>query len=134
MENLFVPYELAVLAKEKGFNEATLACYELDGCFAFLPYNDENINLDTELFSAPIYQQLVDWFREEHNILVIVDAVAPRINELSGYYSSIEGLNKNNIHRASPLSSQFVRSFNTASFKNYYEALTEAIKEAFKLI
>lgn len=60
MKHLFVPYELALLAKEKGFYEECYAEYSaitnepiwvMNGC-----------KLNDTLLNAPLYQQLVDWF------------------------------------------------------------------------
>ena len=76
MKNLFVPYNLAVLAKEKGFNIPVLACYDgrkesnplvqLDNSLHGIDYNKWD-NLAT---SAPLYQQLIDWFFNNHKIIV----------------------------------------------------------------
>lgn len=67
MKHLFIPYELAIIAKEKGFREK---CFGL-----FNAYN--NFELDYNIASpypfdscpvhlpAPTHQQIVDWFREK---------------------------------------------------------------------
>ncbi len=70
MKNLFIPYELALIAKEKGFNEP---------CIAMFLENKElySLNNPTSDFStvtnegkkyniaAPLYQQLLDWFKRQ---------------------------------------------------------------------
>lgn len=73
MKHLFLPYDLAVLAKEKGFNEDCLGCYA-----SF--YSSTKPDLYTELkeefndfdvfVTAPLYQQIMDWFKKEHDILI----------------------------------------------------------------
>jgi hypothetical protein len=74
MKNLFLPYELAVIAKEKGFNEKCLAGFDTDKEFHL--YNDDeqdgwrNKNIPAGEFSAPLYQQIVDWFRIKKAISV----------------------------------------------------------------
>lgn len=79
MNKLFVPYELALLAKEKGFNNPCLALYSKFGVYE----NQEqpiykqipNQKEAKEYFggvTAPLYQQLVDWFREKHEIHIYI--------------------------------------------------------------
>lgn len=76
MKHLFAPYELALLAKENGFNEACLAEYVDKNLKSHQsgiesPFkNSFHNNQKGEVFSAPIYQQLVDFFRER-NIRVL---------------------------------------------------------------
>lgn len=88
MRKLFVPFELAIKLKEKGFNESCLGYYEnntLDPeCpklfvhYSTLPLNEEQAkrpnlyrseNKNSELpqwaVSAPTYQQIIDWFRDK---------------------------------------------------------------------
>jgi hypothetical protein len=65
MEKLFVPFELALALKEKGFDKR---------CFTkFNPNNKQlqsisGFELPSDFILAPIYQQVVDWFREDHKI------------------------------------------------------------------
>lgn len=58
MKHLFVPDELALLAKEKEFNEPIISFYVLQN-------GEERTEIEN---NAPLYQQLVDWFETEHNI------------------------------------------------------------------
>ncbi len=74
---IFVPYAIALLAKQKGFDEPCLAYC----CSDVLHYDlgnqadEEDLHLNSRLSSisqaAPTYQQLVDWLREKHNTSVI---------------------------------------------------------------
>jgi hypothetical protein len=67
MKHLFVPYELAVKLKEKGFDEPCLAGYLIadDGQFSIygLDTNHENLSeIDEENWlNAPLYQQALDF-------------------------------------------------------------------------
>lgn len=81
MKHLFVPYEIAVKAKKYGFNEECIAAYQKTP--KHLVKNEGEICLRThgnpfgnniggifnnslkESTAAPIYQQLIDWFREK---------------------------------------------------------------------
>lgn len=56
MKELFVPYELAVRLKEKGFEEGCFGWYAKDGSF----YTG-NVSIHQGLLLAPLYQQVVNW-------------------------------------------------------------------------
>ncbi len=123
MEELFISYELALIAKNKGFNEK---------CFAFWsgnPHNNEPYRLNiTEnnwhfhknnvtAICAPLYQQIVDWLREKHNLHICItppDGVWKYIYELK-YFG-------------------FKDQNGGTGYNTHYDALNKAISEAFKLI
>lgn len=128
MKHLFVPYEIALLAKQKNFNEPVIALY------------DEFIEIDQErvLMSAvnemgiltgikslsvaysigvPSYQQLLDWFREKHKQFIVIMPKATPSNSV--VYYQYEGVQKRNWENC---------------YEDYYEALNKALEEAFKLI
>jgi hypothetical protein len=78
MKNEFVPYDIALGAKEIGFNEKCLAFYTDD--------KDLFINKNLEIFpnvlskskiNAPLYQQLFRWFREEHGFFYFINYLDP---------------------------------------------------------
>lgn len=81
MKNLFVPYELAVKFKEKGFDEKCLSFYDVGGLYPneieLVPLNikgcsnsDGWLKKQIENCSAPLWQQVIDWLREEKNISI----------------------------------------------------------------
>lgn len=138
MKKLFLPYELAVTAKEKGFDEpcfgqyltkksnnpgklyaAEVTClineeYQKDGYPDFFQVNNSGFESVPQYCAAPLYQQIVDWFREKHGIIVYAFSVTvithkAKIEGIKGEWMGKDG-------------------------GDYYEALTEAIEEAFKLI
>lgn len=76
MKHLFVPYELALKLKEKGFDEKCLGFYynpkkifskekdvwELEILNFFKPSsNSELEEINTFTIAAPLYQQVIDW-------------------------------------------------------------------------
>jgi hypothetical protein len=131
-KHLFVPYEIAMQLKEKGFNEP---------CLGF--YSD---NIDTDVFierikrqpcadhatdcSAPTHEQAIDWLRENHSLSV---SVLPYKNsedkiELCWYYTvTIVGIYDIFCNAESLGASQ-------ENYESYNEALNEAFEQALKLI
>lgn len=76
MKHLFVPYELAVKLKEKRFDEYCLAYFEVNKNFRGIWSEEMNPVDNSALFdgeiSAPLYQQVIDWFDEKHQIIISV--------------------------------------------------------------
>jgi len=79
MKHLFLPYELALLAKEKGFDEPCLMAFYGENNYGqpfdklFLPasfgkYKNSLASLNN--IAAPLYQQIIDWLRVKHSIWV----------------------------------------------------------------
>lgn len=126
MKHLFIPYELAVIAKEKGFNEPCLARYDIDKTISQTNIEsnsngfNEQVTNDNLLVmvASPLYQQIIDWFREKHNVIIYVDAR----NDLK-----FKGVRKYYIR-------DIWRENYTNSFNNHYEALNKAIEDALKII
>lgn len=124
IKDLFVSYEIAKKLKEKGFNEPCLAYTVTDNIRGDQTemFKDGAIlrNSETPVTTAPLYQQVVDWFREEHNIIPI-----SKICSNNKYLNDVV---KNNMEE------ETIFSTKSAYHKTYYEALTKAIEEAIKLI
>lgn len=132
IQKLFVPYHLALLAKEKGFNEPCFAFWERFTnkiCYNQGIKNSNGLLQDQKEYTLPLYQQLVDWFREEHSI-EIMPGLVPKIPRemhpeiFTGKFNFY--LYNENWNPTIP---------SRGSFSNtYYEALTKILEEAFKLI
>lgn len=79
MEDRLIPFEAAILAKEKGFNiiqrygtESSL--YDKDGKHVYYSnYGFMYSGLSDGYISAPTQTLLQKWLREEHNVIVLVD-------------------------------------------------------------
>lgn len=98
MEELFVSYELAKKLEEKGFDESCLARYhriqpiELRlsvgrSDFKSEPRKSKFNSIFIErldggkqypFYSAPLYQQVIDWFDSKHNFNIWVDCSSKR--------------------------------------------------------
>lgn len=111
LEHLFVPYEIALKLKEKGFKET---CFGLYDDIKVLHTNKKYVFVEDELnIIAPLYQQVVDWFREKHKI---------NFNVIGGFHDF-------------SISIKLTGTVESKSFYgSYYEVLKKAIEEALKLI
>ena len=114
MKHLFVPYELALLAKEKGFDEPCFGFYNLftdEFCYNSAPSTFSS----KDVLQAPLYQQLVDWFRKEFEIYIQV------IHYDAGHFEWTIKQGK-----------KF--RYPHTTFTSYYEALNSALTKSFELI
>lgn len=83
MKEQFVTYEISLKLKELGFDESCLAYYLGNGGFVALSQNktyfigEKNSNFTTEFdlnnCAAPLWQQVIDWLREKHGLLIHID-------------------------------------------------------------
>lgn len=122
LKSLFLPYELAKIAKEKGFNEPCCAYYlksDKSLNFSFNASNDEYTDC-----LAPLCQQIVDWFREEKDIHITNDVNLRMDGSLSGY-----------LYRVYYQNSKGLKSYDkTFSCADPSDVINKVIEEAFKLI
>ncbi len=123
VKDLFIPYELAVIAKEKGFNEPCFGSYRINSPNFFSP-NKCDKNGDITLL-APIYQQIVDWFREKHKIYITV--VPFKAIPLSGIF-------KRTFYDYVLYCDSIAENKKEQQFNSHYEALMNAIQQAFNII
>ena len=132
MKKLFVPYELALLAKEKGFDETCFAAYEdfENKELAFRTIFQSNSDFKTEYSelckyqcSAPLYQQLVDWLETLHGLEISTKSWKKEGSKIEiVWVYSIKKLGL-------PSTFKFDKTFNS---KN--QALNTVLTESFKLI
>lgn len=130
MNHLFVTYELSLLAKEKGFDEPCLGYYDNAENDVWITITPPYYAVKKHVYLAPLYQQLVDWFREKHKLHLDVTFREVKGNIVSGInsvYFDIE------IYMLSGGDAHKIYKFSEYS-DNYYETLTKAIEQAFLLI
>lgn len=71
MEKEFVPYDIALVLKELGFDEPYLAFYRKSTSNLFITEGFSfNTLEDTHFVKAPLYQQAFRWFREKYNLVI----------------------------------------------------------------
>lgn len=120
-KKLFVPYELAINLKEKGFPNSTgscLAAWEDNPKGRWLHFGAHPIGL----LQAPLYQQAVDWLRDKHKIIIVVDFTVD--NDILDFNVKVSEPNTWNVQDI----------FVAHNFKDYHKALEKGIAEGLKLI
>lgn len=70
MKHLFVPYEIALKLKEKGFNELCLANYYDEIEVGMMLTIGNKYGYKYNQTPAPLYQQVIDWFREKYGLYI----------------------------------------------------------------
>lgn len=145
MEKQFVTYEIALKLKELGFDEPCLAYFEsvYDGLTQkhagrlVLGNKPEHLQSYKQLIYifgqnnqlAPLWQQVIDWLREKHSILIY-----PHFCEDGVFFLCVRKgtFIKDSLSQIMPL---FDDSSRLETLKHdYHDSLIKAIKEALKLI
>lgn len=73
MEKDFIPYEQALALKELGFRERCAAFYSTEEELCFKWESNGNMSLHLlRLIQAPTFSQAFRWFREKHNLDVVI--------------------------------------------------------------
>lgn len=137
MKKLFIPYDLSVKLKEKGFQEPCFGYYnkafKKDALgFSFIEKHKFHKNSNDKSFpSAPTYDQVIDWFITKHKIQLKV--VAMDFEGTVKWYYECQDIR---LYK-SPHIDQKVFKFKVMSpniSNTYRSALKKAIKEAIKTI
>lgn len=131
MKHLFVPYELVKLAEEKGYvSDMYAGWYAGDGSGEV--HYEWRLKLSEWMIGAPLYQQLVDWFFDKHNILI------EPLFDANGMWCVWITDDITKTHRGSGnflcFDNKHCLTNEFHGWKDKYEALTKALEEAFKLI
>ena len=92
MQKQFVTYEIALKFKELGYDDPCFKVYDEKG---FLQDEDVMDKLKLIKVLAPLWQDVIDWFREEHNIHIWIyyDMILE-----NSYYQIRHEVNKSSYH------------------------------------
>lgn len=160
MKHLFLSCALSLKAKEKGFDQPCLAYYtnrygggtehptpihQHEGSGIIGDDNTSFKNCKYFIATAPLYQQIIDWFREKHDIYIIpgiqfepaveVEEDEEPDKEVLDNIYFILNLKEMRENKESYL--PYIEStdkFSHPSKNDWYTSVNEAIEEAFKLI
>ena len=144
MKKQFVTYEIALKLKELGFDKKCLAWFAENKEIQIAPdvYKKwtskplTNLNIikvfNIDCITAPLYQQVTDWFREKHNIHIEIELTD---NTMQFYYQYCIVDSKNRECHDEDMIDQATRIYNyNERFNTYEEAREQAILKAIELI
>lgn len=130
MKKLFVAYSIALQLKDKGFDEHCLRLYVNEKTYktriATYDYINNTLLLkfkDDKYCAAPLYQQVVDWFREKHKLHI-------KITRDGGHWI----FTAHDIKNEDKESSETHPIYLVSNSIDYIIAFNEAIDQALKLI
>lgn len=135
MKDLFLPYELALLARKKIFNEECLGYYCSKDREVYIGNIDvlPPFNFDIKskvIINAPLYQQMVDWLREKHNLHI---TVIPLGSFLKKKTITMYDVYVNNNYMYADINLD-AKGDGIPEFKTYYDALNKGIEIALNSI
>lgn len=78
LNHLFSPYDITLILKDMGFNEPCFTYYHDNGerlSYTSMPCSNTNSfwKVDKNILPAPIYSQVIDWFKEKYGIQLFND-------------------------------------------------------------
>lgn len=92
MKNQFVTYEIALKLKELGFDEECFAYWYGEGDLIYCNSSSNGVypfktqRDDDDSATAPLWQQVEQWFRVKYNICVVIQCVNWRLGkQFEGY-------------------------------------------------
>jgi hypothetical protein len=136
MKKQFVNYKTALKLKELGFDEECFSIYNTDDNSLITPIIHsgkfgEFAQHDTIYYDcfvktiigvkAPLYQQVVDWFREEHNIIITIEYLYTDKNNIDWF---TDGL----------IYDEAIEFDDGINYKDYYKALNKGIETAIEVL
>lgn len=135
MNHLFVPYELAIKLKEKGFTEPCLSYYQpnIEGLVNqfYVSGDQPEVYEDTEhiITLAPLYQQVVNWLEEKHRLWMYI---VPYGDGTSWSFSGVNNIDDKNMYTRTDW--EVREKYRDVKFSSRFIATNIAIIEALKLI
>ena len=146
MKEQFVPYEIAIKLKEKGFDEPCFGVYIINDVYtpnAILKPGTLSIigpvkkgYVHDDCIPAPLWQQVIDWLREGHNLRVFESTPISGLSSKSFNEDfrfelvkiSGNGGHANSVYGNGGLGSRY------RTYSSYNEARQAAIEHALTLI
>lgn len=124
MEKQFIPYNLALELKNLGFDEECLGYYDGNHNFQYMfngrpdKFSNRRMGVSDSIWvgwiSAPLYQQVFDWFREKYGLLGFITN-SNILGDIT-YHLHINSINNYTI------GVNCVREINIFDIKDYYQA------------
>ena len=140
MEKQFVTHEIALKLKELGFdeeciNEYWFTCKKLRFSFESIKniYHYERSNSDNNdisLISAPLWQQVIDWFRDKHHTNIEINRF-PNISKWGFVVTDMTIIPKQQTRKENINMS--LKVADVRRFDEYFECREQAILKAIEL-
>lgn len=90
MEKQFCGYEIALQLKELGFDEKCFGYFEIAEKIKIeVSYNSDPNLIRRDFIAAPLWQQVISWFREKHKINMLFI----QSNHTGCWMYTLEGIN-----------------------------------------
>jgi hypothetical protein len=123
MNKLFTEYKLALALSELGFSLRCLATIDQT---EFIHINGTRQSprgsMMYDIIPCPLYQQVTDWLRDEHGIIIVVMPFLLEDNTITYEYTNYTDKDQNEMdHGDGP-------------YEDYYDALKASIKSALSCI
>ena len=120
MKKQFVTYEVALKLKELGFDEECLGYFGIQNELKIeISYNSDPNLIRRNFISAPLWQQVIDWFREKHNIYIYIKPVFDNLDKSEMYQWEMKIKNR-----------VFIKN---GDYKDFYETREQGILKAIEL-
>lgn len=137
MKKQFVTFEIALKLKELGFDEPCFGCWEnnIEFHIPFVVGYDliapDNFNSKDNCVSAPLWQQVIDWFREIYCVFIEIKVgdYFDTLEESYPYYATCKVFKNGEIDGTALIRDEQ----NNWIFYSYYEARKQAILKAIEL-
>jgi len=132
MRKQFGTYEIALSLRKLGFKERCIGMYcpEFSLLNVGMNWNVKNLNdINHEYCSAPLYQQIIDWFREKYEL--IIDSPKPDIWNKGRWSVRVESMNEIIILESIVDQPYWIIY---RCYKSYEEAREQSILKVLKLI
>ena len=128
MKEQFVTYEIALKLKELGFNESCLGYYTITNKGLLYPYNMyEYIYRKDFLCAAPLWQQVIDWFRDKHHTNIEINRF-PNISKWGFIVTDMTIIPKQQTRKENINMS--LKVTDVRGFDEYFECREQAILKA----
>jgi len=131
MEKQFVTYDIALTLKELGFDEPCMARFEIrtneltevmSPKLQMFVRTESQEEFSWQICSAPLWQQVIDWFMEKYDIIINVDMNCMENEGFTFYVGNVKSRET------------IIEDESYGNVNSYYDARKEAILKTIELI
>lgn len=137
MQEELVSFQVAKLAKEKGFDIVCSYLYENEEDIIYATHKNSGLNKHFDWYSAPTQTLLQRWLREVHNIRVLIDFETIDDSTTAYTYKIVRDIPEGKGRKKDTWDFyEITYSFNQGGgwYETYEEALEIGLQKSLKLI